>query len=94
MGRYFDNKHELDEAFEKFSRTPANRRLKYTAFGAITIAIALLLTMSFFGDSFSWTIILVIRGCAGVFAIVFVILIGILSYRANSAYIHNRRQTK
>lgn len=92
MGRYFDNKREIDEAFEKYLQTPANRRLKHIAFGAITIAIALLLTMTFFGDDISWTVMLIMRGCAGVLAIVFVILISILSYRANSSYIHNHRK--
>ena len=80
---YGNYKEETDRLY----RTRVNRRLKYIAMTVIVIAILLLFATIFLHDSISWTTMMCMRGCAGVCAIVFVILVGILVYRVNSAYI-------
>ena len=80
---YGNYKEETDRLY----RTRVNRRLKYIAMTVIVIAILLLFATIFLHDSISWTTMMFMRGCAGVCAIVFVILVGILVYRVNSAYI-------
>ncbi len=90
MKQYFEHRQELNEAFDKYSRTAANRKLKYTAWGFIAAAIVLLLVAAFMMDQLSWEAVCIMRGCAGVFAVIFVVLIGILVYRTNSAYWQNR----
>ncbi len=80
---YSNYKEETDRLY----RTCVNRRLKYIALSVIGIAILLLFATIFLHDSISRTTMMFMRGCAGVCAIVFVILLGILVYRVNSAYI-------
>ena len=80
---YSNYKEETDRLY----RTRVNRRLKYIAMTVIVIAILLLFATIFLQNSISWTTMMFMRGCAGVCAIVFVILVAILVYRVNSAYI-------
>lgn len=67
-----------------------NKRLKYSAIVVIAVAIALMLSMIIWMDDLSETSILIMRGCAGLGAIIFVVLVGILTYRVNSQHIQNR----
>lgn len=87
-------KHELPDMNrlqnEFKNLTPADRRLKYFAFAAIGIAIVLLLMMTFWLDELSLRALLVMRACAGLCAIVFVILVAVLTYRVYNAYFQNR----
>lgn len=83
-----------NEELKKHYNTPSNLRLKHIALCAIGMAIAILLCMIFLVNKVSWQLLAVMRGCAGVFAIIFVILVGILVYRVNSAYIKGERHNK
>lgn len=71
-----------------------NKRLKYSAMVVIAITIALMLSMIIWMDNLSETSILIMRGCAGLGAIIFVVLVGILTYRVNSQHFQNRNKER
>lgn len=73
---------------------PANKRLKSWALVVIAISIALMLAMIIWMEDLSATSILIMRGCAGLGAIIFVVLVGILTYRVNSQHIQNRNNER
>lgn len=66
--------------------TPVNLRLKYKAI-AIGVIIPILLMTRIFWTNIPIKLYMFLRGCAGLCAIVFVIIVGILVYRVNSAFI-------
>ncbi len=82
---------ERDE-LNRLYHTQAYRGLKYAALGVIAVVIAMLFAMVIWVEELSPKAVTVLRGCAGAGALIFVILIGILSYRVNSRYIENRRK--
>lgn len=79
--------HMDREELKKFYNTPANLRLKHIAICVIGVAIAILISMIFLVDKVSWQLWYFMRGCAGVLAIIFVIIVTVLVYRVNRAYI-------
>lgn len=79
--------HMDREELKKLYNTPANLRLKHIAICVIGVAIAILISMIFFVDKASWQLWYFMRGCAGVLAIIFVIIVTVLVYRVNRAYI-------
>lgn len=79
------------EELKKLYNTPVNLRLKHIALCAIGVAIAILISLIFLVDKVSWQLLAVMRGCAGVLAIIFVIMVAILVYRVNGAYISANR---
>lgn len=78
---------ELNKLYNK----PANRKIKYCALVAISITIALMLAMLIWREQLSYRNILLMRGLAGLLAIIFVVLCGILVYRVNREYINSNR---
>lgn len=82
------------EELKRLYNTPANLRLKRIALCVIGIAIAILISMIFLMDKVSWQLLAVMRGCAGVLAIIFVIIVTALVYRVNSAYITGNKRDK
>lgn len=83
----FGPRAELNKLYDK----PANRKLKYCAIVAISISIALMLAMLIFLEQLSDRNLLLMKGLAGLFAIIFVVLYGILVYRVNREYINSKR---
>lgn len=77
---------ELKRIYNK----PANRKLKYCAVAAISIAAILLLVCLIWMDCLSVTSILLLRGFTGLFAIFFVVLYSVLLYRVNREYIKGK----
>lgn len=75
---------------DKYYREKTNLRLKYAAVTSITIAIILMAIMAICLDSISARMLLVMRGCAGLFAIIFVVLVAILVYRVNASYLRDK----
>ena len=75
------------EELRKLYNAPANLRLKRIALCVIGVAIAMMISMIFLVDKVSWQLLYFMRGCAGVLAIVFVVIVAILVYRVNRAYI-------
>lgn len=84
------NKEELNRLYN----TPENRPLKYTALGVITVVIIILLYLIFRIDEISLRTMLLLRACAGAGALIFVVLVGVLTYRVNKQYIKNRNGRK
>ena len=78
---------ELNKLYNK----PANRKLKYCAIAAISITLALSFAMLIWIEQLSYRNLLLMKGFAGLFAIIFVVLYGILVYRVNREYINRRR---
>lgn len=78
------------EEMKKLANTPANKRLKYCAIGAISVSIVLMLIMTVFLDSLSYRAMLWMRGFTGLGAIIFAILYGWLIYRINREYIQRK----
>ncbi len=75
---------------DKYYREKTNLRLKYAAVTSITIAIILMTVMAICIDSISAKMLLFMRGCAGLFAIIFVVLVAILVYRVNASYLRDK----
>lgn len=82
------------EELKKLYNAPANLRLKHIALCVIGMAIAILISMIFLVDNVLWQLWYFMRGCAGALAIIFVIIVTILVYRVNSAYISGDRRDK
>lgn len=82
------------EELKKLYNTPANLRLKHIALCVIGVAIAILISMIFLVDKVSWQLWYFMRGCAGVLAIIFVIIVTALVYRVNRDYITGDRRDK
>ncbi|MDE6487456.1 MAG: hypothetical protein K2L76_08150 [Muribaculaceae bacterium] len=76
-------RHELKKLYNK----PANRRLKYCAIVAISITIALMLAMLIWMEHLSYRQLQLMKGSAGLFAIIFAVLYAALVYRVYREYI-------
>ncbi|MDE7115084.1 MAG: hypothetical protein K2O56_01500, partial [Muribaculaceae bacterium] len=88
-------RNRFQQEREKYYREKTNIRLKYAAMISIGISIVLLLTMAFgFVDFNDTTTLLFMRGCAGLFALIFVVLAGILVYRVNVSYFKDKANSK
>lgn len=79
------------EELKELYNTPTNSRLKNIALCVIGVAIAIMISLIFLMDKISLQLLAVMRGCAGVLAIIFVIIVAVLVYRVNSAYIAGKR---
>ena len=78
---------ELNKLYSK----PANRKIKYCAVVAISIALALMLAILICMEQLSYRNLLLMTGLAGAFAIIFAVLIVVLVYRVNREYINRKR---
>lgn len=94
MANYFERKDRFNNDREKYYNTKPNKRLKYAAIGVITIAIILLAISALCIDSISYNMLMILRGCAGLFTLFFVILVAILLYRVNVAYFADKNKPK
>lgn len=82
------------DELKKLYNKSENLRLKRIALCVIGVAIAILISMIFLVDKVSWQLLTVMRGCVGVLAIVFVIIVAALVYRVNRDYIAGDRRDK
>ena len=95
MANYFEKRDRFQQEREKYYREKTNTRLKYVALISIGISIILLLTMAFgCVDYNNTTAILFMRGCAGLFALIFVVLVAIIVYRVNGSYFYDNVRSK
>lgn len=95
MADYFEKRDRFQEERKKYYREKTNTRLKYVALISIGVSIILLLTMAFgFVDYNNTTAILFMRGCAGLFALIFVVLVAIIVYRVNISYFNDKLRSK
>lgn len=77
----------------KDSYDKLSRRLKNWAIVSIVLCIILLILMIVLMDMLSVTMLLLIRGFVGLFAIIFVILVAIFLYRVNKSYWNDRNSS-
>lgn len=88
MNKYWEEREKMNQMYN----APQYRRLKYAALSVAAVVAILLLIIAFGGDKISLTTELIIQGFAGLGAVVFAVLIGTLTYRANKEHIANRRK--
>lgn len=81
-----DYKEQRRNEIEKLYKANANLRLKYAALCVVGIAIILMLILVFCMDYISLGITLFLRGCVGLCAITFVIIVAVLVYRVHRDY--------
>ena len=72
--------HDTAE-FGRIGRIPANRKYKRIALGWICAGIIFMLAAIIGVDSFSVRTLLILRGCAGVCAVFFIIFVAIYLFR-------------
>lgn len=75
---------------KKYYETPVNKRIKHWAIGVVLVVIALLILLFVLTDAISLLAIHLLRACIGLGAIIFVVLVAILIYRVNKAYIDSK----
>lgn len=78
------------EEINKLYNLPENRRLKYVALAVMAVVVVLLLSMTIWLENIPPKVLLIIRGYEGLGALVFVVLVGILTYRVNKQHITDR----
>lgn len=93
INKFFENQERLlihnfkmREDVAKISKEPKFTRLKYFIAGAISICIILELIVLIGIEKLSDRAILWLQGFTGLFAIIFVILVGILTFRIHTKY--------
>lgn len=77
----FGSREEIRKLYDR----PANRRLRRMAVGAISVSALILFSILTGDDKLSQKTALVLKGCAGAGALVFIVLYGWLVYRVNRA---------
>lgn len=86
MSKKFADRDFQRQEIERISQSRGNLRLKYAAIGVIGVAIGLQIAGIIWMGYMSDRMLLFLRGFAGLFAIVFVVLVCILVYRVQSEY--------
>ena len=87
MRRNLENyKGQRQNEIDKLYQTRANLRLKYAALGVVGVACILMLILAFCMDFISVGITLFLRGCVGLCAIAFVLMVAVLVYRVHRDY--------
>lgn len=85
MNKYFPDNEEKKRLYD----TPGNRRLKYAALSVAGAVIILLLSRMIWTGEISQKDMIIMRGCAGLGAIIFMVITGVLVYRVNKQHIEN-----
>ena len=94
---YMQWKERTERRLEPYYYRKVNKRLKYAMYASIGICIILLVSQSFFLDPMDYrkyTVLLWLRGFAGIFGLIFFILTGILVYRVNAEYFKDRAKIR
>jgi hypothetical protein len=86
MTDYRQHRNEIKRLFN----APKHRRLKYLALIVIGAVIAAQIAMIIWANAMTDCTRLIIRGCCGIGALVFVILATIITYRVYSEYFGTR----
>lgn len=94
MANFIENNEQRRRAFRRYYNERTNKRLKYIALASVSVTIMLKVLMVFCLDSLSMRSLLFMRGCAGLFAIVFIVLVATIVYRANVAYFKDKAKIR
>lgn len=81
--RQQDRRQELNRLYH----APANRKLKNAALAIGMASCLCLLLLALFIDSISFSLFHILRGLAGLGAIAFVVVSGVLVYRVNKQHL-------
>lgn len=90
MANYFEYNEERRRALRKYFCEKTNIRLRNAAMLCIVLCIILLGVVLFCLDRLSVRQMLLLRGSAGLFALAFIIFVGIRTYRVHLAYFADR----
>ena len=93
MFRRLEKINQEKEELNKIAQLPANRKLKYLALFFISIGIGLFIIMIIWYEDLSRESLLLMKGCAGLFAIFFAIVVTIYLFRINTAFHRQRYKT-
>lgn len=74
----------------KLYNSTANKKIKYIALCIASLIVVLQLVLIVRIDTILDRTRLILEGCIGLLAIIFVIIVAILIYRVNSAYINEK----
>lgn len=94
MFRSLEKRYEEKAEVNKIAQSPANRKLKYAALLFGVSGIILLIIMILGLETFSLTAFLVLRGCVGLFAILFVVFVAIYWYRVYYSYFKQKSNNR
>ncbi len=86
LNKYLQEREKMDEQYS----APKYRKLKFAAISVLAVGIIILLCIAFEMQSIPPKAMLIMQGCAGLSAIIFVVLVTIITYRANKEHINNR----
>ena len=78
------------DELKKLYHKPANRKIKLCSIIAISITLALLIAILIWMNQLSNLYLSILKGFVGLFAIIFVVLYGVLVYRVNREFIDKR----
>lgn len=94
MANFIENNERRRREFRRYYNERTNKRLKYMALASISAAIILMVIMVFNLNSLSMRSLLFMRGCVGLLAIVFIVLVATIVYRANVAYFKDKAKIR
>ena len=94
MASFIENNEQRRRVFRRYYNERTNKQLKYIALASALAAIILMVIMVFSLDRLSMRSLLFMRGCVGLFAIVFIVLAAIIVYRANVAYFKDKAKIR
>lgn len=85
-------RHSFEErdSINAWFKLPKYRIWKYLIIGDAIALILLILATIIWMDSLAWQTVMVLRGCAGVLGIIFVVIAAIYYYLVYKDYIANR----
>lgn len=86
MNDYWQQRDYINRLF----KSPKHRPLKYSALTFIGIAIAAQIALIIWSEDIPMQAKLIIRGGVGVCAIIFIILVAIITYRVYSDYFRSK----
>ncbi len=94
MNKYLNKYVQEHEKMNEYYNARKYRTLKYAALTAVALGVILLLCIAFYLDHIPQNVMLIMRVCAGLCAITFVVLVTIITYRANKEHVTNRRNNR
>lgn len=97
MADYFEKirrRQRVNAEMQKYYHEKGNLQLKHASLASAAAAVSLMLLMIVFMDRLSVTLLLVLRGCVGLLAITFVVLLGVMVYRTHKSYLRDKYAPK
>ncbi len=86
LHRQVERRKQEKAEIKRISNTPTNRWLKYFTMALLVMSALSLMSIAIWLDDMPDRTMLFLRGCAGLFAILGIIIYAILMFRVNSAY--------